>query len=84
MNNEEIYNAWTDKKRWLEIRQDFSETLMNRLRQHEKRKRKPLVELYRIVEFVSAHSLARTGLILAGATAGLVRFIFTIKMALEF
>jgi hypothetical protein len=43
MNNEDIYNAWKKKKRQVEISEDFTDSVMNQIRQYEQNKRKKFI-----------------------------------------
>lgn len=78
MKRQEIYNAWKETKRQIDISEGFSRQMLNQIRQYEREKRKPLFDVNRLIERISAHPFAKAGLIAAGAVAGLVRVAFVI------
>ena len=84
MNHQEVYNAWKKQKTQFECTKDFPEQLMKRINQYEHKKRKPLFDIYKIIELVSKRQLAKAALLVAGAAAGFIRFVFVIRMILEF
>lgn len=84
MDTEKIYNLWKDKKNHFEINQNFSDTIMKRINRYERKKRKPLFDMYKIIDFISIRPLAKVALFAAVAITGFVRLIFVILMVLEF
>ena len=84
MDTEKIYDLWNDKKSQLKVNEDFSDMIMKRINRYEQKKRKPLFDMYKIIDFVSIQPLAQAVLFVAGAIAGFVRLIFIIRMVLEF
>ncbi|MHC4476478.1 MAG: hypothetical protein ACYTEL_12580 [Planctomycetota bacterium] len=82
MRSVEIYNTWKERRSHIEIGSDFAEELMNQIYQYEQKKRQPLFDAQRLIELISAHPLAKIGLVMAGAIAGLVRVMFIIHISL--
>ena len=82
MKSEKIYQAWKDEKQHIEVKRDFTESVMGNVYQHQQKKRKPLFELQRFVELVSAYPLAKAGIIAIGTITGLVRVAFMIHVLL--
>ena len=82
MKRQEVYNAWKEKKRQVDISEDFTDETMNQIHQYEQRKRKPLFDIQWFVELVSAHPLAKAGMIAAGAVAGFIRLVFVVYAVL--
>jgi hypothetical protein len=78
MKSEEIYNAWKERKSQINIRENFSDELMNRIYRYEQKKRKPLFDAHRVIELISAHRFVRAGVVTAGAAIGLVRIMFVV------
>ena len=78
MKSEEAYNAWRNKKSQIEIGENFTKEVMNQVYEYEQEKRKPLFDVQRLVELISAHPLAKIGLVAAGAVTGLVRIVFMV------
>jgi len=83
MKSEEIYNAWKEQKSQIEVSSAFSGRVMNQIYQYEQAKRKPLFDMQRLVDIISAHTLAKAGLVAAGAAMGLVRLMFMILVILS-
>ena len=83
MKRQEVYNAWKKQKSQIDIRKNFTDEVMNQVYRYEHKKRKPLFNIQWLVELVSAHPMAKAGLIAAGAVTGLVRLIFIIIMILS-
>jgi len=83
MNNEDIYNAWKEKKRQVEIRENFTDSVMNQICQYEQNKRKSLFDVQGLIELMSAHTLAKAGLILTGGIVGFIRVVLMFRMVLE-
>ncbi len=82
MNNEDIYNAWKKKKRQVEIRENFTDSVMNQIYQYEQNKRKSLFDVQSLIELMSAHTLAKAGLILTGGIVGFIRVVLMFRMVL--
>ena len=82
MKSEEVYNTWKEKKRQVDIRENFADDVMSRAYQYEQNKRKPLFDMQWLVELISTHPLAKAGLVTAGAVAGIVRLVFMILVIL--
>ena len=78
MKSEEIYNAWKERKSQIDIRENFSDGLMNRIYRYEQKKRKPLFDGRRLIELISAHRFVKAGVVTAGAVTGLVRIMFVV------
>ena len=83
MNNEDIYNAWKEKKRQVDIRQNFTDEVMNQVCQYEQNKRKCSFDVQSLIELMSAHTLAKAGLIFTGGVVGFIRVILMFRMVLE-
>jgi len=83
MKSEEIYNTWKERKSQVEVSSAFSGRVMNQIYQYEQAKRRPLFDIQRLVDIISAHTLAKAGLVAAGAAVGLVRLIFMILVILS-
>ncbi|MHC4691180.1 MAG: hypothetical protein ACYS67_00465 [Planctomycetota bacterium] len=83
MKTEEIYNAWKEQKSQIEVGKGFSDKVMTQICQYEQKKHKSLFDMQSLVELISAHMLAKAGLILAGGVVGFIRVIFMISMVLE-
>jgi hypothetical protein len=78
MKNEERYNAWIENKRQIDVRENFADEVMNNIYQYERDKRRPLLNVQRLIELISAHRFVKAGLVTAGAVTGLVRIMFVV------
>lgn len=82
MKSEEVYDTWKEEKSQIDIREDFADEVMNQVYQYAQKKRKLLFDVQWLVELISAHPLAKVGLVTAGAIAGFIRMAFTVYMFL--
>jgi hypothetical protein len=76
VNGEEIYNAWKEQKNQIELSQDFSRAVMDRVYQYEQGKGRTLLKPYQLIELISAHPFVKAAVVTAGAAAGLARIMF--------
>ncbi len=83
MKTEEIYNTWKEQKSQIEVGKGFSDKVMNQIRRYEQKKRKSLFNVHSFIELMSAHTLAKAGLILTGGVVGFIRVVFVVTMVLE-
>jgi hypothetical protein len=83
MKSEEVYDTWKEEKSQIDIRQDFADEVMNQVYQYAQKKTKRLLDVQWLIELISAHPLAKAGLIAAGAVAGFVRVAFVVCMFLS-
>ena len=83
MKTEEIYNTWKEQKSQIEVDKGFSDKVMNQICQYEQNKRKSLFDVQSLIELMSAHALAKAGLILTGGVVGFIRVVFVVTMVLE-
>lgn len=83
MKTEEIYNTWKEQKSQIEVGKGFSDKVMTQICQYEQNKRKSLFDVQSLIELMSAHTLAKAGLILTGGVVGFIRVILMISMVLE-
>jgi hypothetical protein len=82
MKSEEVFNAWKEEKSQIDLSENFADEVMNQVYQYAQKKREPLFDVQWLVELISAHPLAKAGLIAAGAVAGFIRMAFTVYMFL--
>lgn len=82
MKDKEIINKWTERRSQIEAPQHFTDNVLDKIYQHEQNKRKPYFDLQPLVEFISAHPLAKAGLITIGAITGLIRVAFMMRTLL--
>lgn len=78
MKSEEIYNAWKESKGRIDVRENFSDDVMNRIYRYERDRKKPLFDGQRLLELISSHRFVKAGVITAGAVTGLVRVIVVV------
>ena len=78
MKSEEIYNGWIEHKSQIDLRENFSDEVMNNIYRYERDKRRPLFDVQRLIELISAHRFVKAGVVTAGVVTGLVRIIFVV------
>ena len=78
MKSEEIYDSWKESKSQIDIRENFADEVMNQIYQYEHDKRRPLFDVQRLIELISAHRFVKAGVVTASVVAGLVRIIFVV------
>ena len=83
MKTKEIYNTWKKQKNQIEVGKGFCDKVMNRIYQYEQKKCKSLFNVQSLIELMSAHTLAKAGLILTGGVVGFIRVVFVVTMVLE-
>ncbi len=83
MKDHEVYESWKQEKRQIDVSQNFTDQAMNEVYQWEQSRKKPLLKMERLIELISFHPLAKTGLVSAGAVSGIVRLIIMINMILS-
>ena len=83
MNENEVYESWRQEKRQIDVSQNFTEQIMNEVYKWEQSRNVPLLKRDRLIELISFHPLAKTGLVAAGAVTGIVRLIIMINTILS-
>jgi hypothetical protein len=83
MKENEVYESWKQEKRQIDVSQNFTDRVMNRVYQCEQNKEKSLFTMARLIELISLHPLAKTGLVVVGAAMGIVRIIIMIQTILN-
>ncbi|MHC5062237.1 MAG: hypothetical protein ACYTFK_14365 [Planctomycetota bacterium] len=82
MNSEQIYQNWKEQRCQIEVDEDFTDMVMNRICRYEQGRRKPLLDVDGFVEFISGRPFAKVGLIVAGGVIGFVRVALMIHVFL--
>jgi outer membrane protein assembly factor BamD (BamD/ComL family) len=83
MKENEVYESWKQEKRQIDVSQNFTVRVMNRVYQYEQSKEKSLFTMEKLIELISLNPLAKTGLVVIGAVTGIVRIIFMIQAILS-
>ncbi len=84
MNSDEIMSLWKQRKSQVETSRGFADKVMNRLRTHGSHRRKPVFDVYRLIEIISSSPAATAAVIALGAAAGIVRVSIVILSFLAF
>ncbi len=82
MKTEELYNTWKEQKSQIEVGKGFSDKVMKQICQYEQNKRKSFFDVQSLIELMSAHTLAKAGLILTGGVVGFIRLALMFRMVL--
>ena len=83
MKENEVYESWRQKKRQIDVSQNFTDRVMNKVYQWDKSRNVYQLTIERLIELISFHPLAKTGLVAAGAATGIVRLIIMIQAILS-
>ena len=83
MKDHKVYESWRQKKRQIDVSQNFSDQAMNQVYQWEQSRKSPLFAMERLIELISFHPLAKTGLVAIGGVTGIVRLIIMIQTILS-
>jgi len=83
MKDNEVYESWRHAKRQIDVSQNFTDKVMNQINSWEQSRNCPLLKTERLIELISFHPLAKTGLVMAGAATGIVRLIIMINTILS-
>ena len=83
MKNNGIYESWRQEKRQIDVSEDFTGRVMNEVYQWEQSRKNSRFAIERLIELISFHPLAKTGLVVAGAVTGIVRLIIMINAILS-
>lgn len=83
MKENEVYKSWRQEKHQMDVSQNFADQVMKQVYQYEQNRNMPLLKMERLIELISFHPLAKTGLVAAGAVTGIVRLIIMINMILS-
>ncbi|UCG57001.1 MAG: hypothetical protein JSU70_19315 [Phycisphaerales bacterium] len=82
MKSEQIYSVWKDRKREIETSADFTDRVMNQVRQIEDGRWRHLPDMNGLIELVSAHVLLKAGMVTAGAVIGVIRVVLVVHVLL--
>lgn len=78
MKSDGIYESWRQEKRHIKVSQDFTDQVMDEIYQLGQNRNITQMKMNRLIELISFHPLAKTGLVAAGAVIGIVRVIVMI------
>ena len=80
MDKKKLYELWIEKKNQVEINKSFPDKVMGRVYEYERRPR--WFDIPRLIEFVSAHTIIKDGLVVIGALIGFIRVMYMILIIL--
>lgn len=83
MKDHKVYESWRQKKSQIDVSQNFTDRVMNQVYRLEQSRNIPQLKMERLIELISFHPLAKTGLVAAGAVTGIVRLIIMINTILS-
>jgi hypothetical protein len=84
MNSDEILELWQEGRSRLEISQGFSDRVMDRVFEHERRRSRTAFDLYRLIEAISSSPAATAAVTALGAAAGFTRVAIVVLSFLAF
>jgi hypothetical protein len=59
MNTDEQYRSWTQRRSTIDVRPDFADKVMNRMRSLNRRERQAAVVIFRIMDWINEHPVAQ-------------------------
>lgn len=83
MKDHKVYESWRQAKRQIDVSQNFTDQAMNQVYQWEQSRKSPLFTMERLIELISFHPLAKTGLVAIGGVTGIVRLIIMVQTILS-
>jgi hypothetical protein len=83
MKENEVYELWKQQRRQIEVSQNFTGRVMDEIYQLEQNRNITQLKMSRLIEVISFHPLAKTGLVAVGAVIGIVRIIIIILAILS-
>ncbi len=73
MNSDEIIKLWAERRSQVETPQDFAGKVMNQLHERHSHGRRPVLDIYRLMEIISSSPAATAAVVALGAVTGIVR-----------
>jgi len=83
MKKKEVYESWRQDKRQIDVSQNFTDRVMNEIYRLEQNGNIIQLKTSKLIEMISFHPLAKTGLVAAGALTGIARVIIMIQTILS-
>jgi hypothetical protein len=83
MKSDEVYESWRQEKRQIEVSRNFTDRVMDEIFQLEQNRNIIQLKMNKLIELISFHPLAKTGLVAVGAVIGIVRVIIMILAILS-
>jgi len=82
MKRQEVYNAWKEKKRQIDVGNDFSDKVINRIYAYNQQRKARSFDIKLFIEFICSNPLAKAAVITAGVLVGFIRVAFVVCMFL--
>ena len=83
MKDNEVYESWKQAKSQIDTSQNFTNRVMNEVYRREQSRNSSRLKIERLIELISFHPLAKTGLVAIGGVTGIVRLIIMIHAILS-
>jgi len=83
MKDCEVYESWKQEKSQINVSQNFTDQVMNRIHKWEQSRNISQLKMERLIELISINPLAKTGLVAVGAVTGILRLIIMIHAILS-
>ena len=83
MKDHEVYESWRQAKSQIDVSQNFTGEVMDQINSWEQSRNFRWFNMARLIELISFHPLAQTGLVAVGAITGIVRVIIMIHAILS-
>jgi len=73
MNSDEIMNLWTERKSQVEPPRGLADKVLNQLHKRRSHGRRPVFDIYRLIEIISSSPAATAVAVALGAVTGIIR-----------
>ena len=84
MRSDEILGLWQEARNQLEVSQGFSDRVMNRVFENERRRSTAAFDLCQLIEVISSSPAATAAVVALGAVAGIARVAIVLLSFLAF
>ena len=83
MSRQEVYDAWRERSRQVDMAESFADQVMNHVYEYQKDRSKQFLRFRWLVDVVSEHPLAQASLVVIGTVTGLIRVAFVVCVFLR-
>ncbi len=84
MRRQEVYDIWNKAREQIDVKEDFTDKVMNQIFLYEQKKSKTFFDYRRFVDLISANLTAQAAFVVVGAVVGLTRVVFMFAVILGY
>jgi hypothetical protein len=78
MSRQEVYDAWREKSRQVDITESFADQVMNHVYQYQQDRSRQFFKFRWLIDLILEHPLAQAAFVVIGAITGLIRIAFVV------